>query len=321
MAHSARPWRLGASLLHCACAPAVTLLALTAGCSDGTNTPNAKDAHGPRPIAAMSVNDTRAEADGAAGKSDVPEVPQDVRDEVLRLVREYPKWQRVSDMANWAPTDCIARPPAGIQASQSGDTGTHGGKLYYLYARYATDYTYLGWRWSETTDDARRHLRDGQMIVKESYNAVECGKLSEWIRTDNTWVRPPRKVTEPEHGWLEWYADNVGKLDLDAGHAIKDDMMYRMAERRDLFVMFKATANRANLSDTDAKREFAESPAPPEWSDDGWVYATLPADGSRIDQIGRISSCMGCHVDAQYDRCFGLARMRATERNEKHGNQ
>lgn len=42
-----------------------------------------------------------------------------------------------------------------------------------------------------------------------------------------------------------------------------------------------------------------------DWTDDGWVYATLSPDGSTVSASGRLESCMKCHVEAPHDRLFG----------------
>lgn len=61
---------------------------------------------------------------------------------------------------------------------------------------------------------------------------------------------------------------------------------YVFRERGPVFVMLKAGGDH-------------------EWTDDGWVYATLSADGSTVSASGRLESCMKCHVDAPHDRLFG----------------
>ena len=42
-----------------------------------------------------------------------------------------------------------------------------------------------------------------------------------------------------------------------------------------------------------------------EWTDNGWVYATLSADGSTVTASGRLESCMKCHIEAPHGRLFG----------------
>lgn len=41
-------------------------------------------------------------------------------------------------------------------------------------------------------------------------------------------------------------------------------------------------------------------------SDEGWIYATLTADGRTVTSSGRLASCMECHTGAKYDRLFAV---------------
>jgi hypothetical protein len=41
-------------------------------------------------------------------------------------------------------------------------------------------------------------------------------------------------------------------------------------------------------------------------SDEGWVYGTVTADGTKVTSAGRVQSCMECHVGAPHERLFGL---------------
>lgn len=43
-------------------------------------------------------------------------------------------------------------------------------------------------------------------------------------------------------------------------------------------------------------------------TDEGWVYATLDAEGREVTGIGVIASCVECHREAEHDRLFGLNR-------------
>lgn len=61
---------------------------------------------------------------------------------------------------------------------------------------------------------------------------------------------------------------------------------FKAGQRRELFIMFK----------TDPK-----TPG----TDNGWVYGTVSADGSKVTSAGRITSCMECHREAGDDRLFG----------------
>ncbi len=68
--------------------------------------------------------------------------------------------------------------------------------------------------------------------------------------------------------------------------AVRDGKRFRPGAATGLFVMFR-------LDPT--------TPA----TDDGWVYGTLDPKGE-VTEVGRIASCMKCHVEAKGGRLFGL---------------
>ncbi|MCC6575195.1 MAG: cytochrome P460 family protein [Planctomycetes bacterium] len=66
----------------------------------------------------------------------------------------------------------------------------------------------------------------------------------------------------------------------------RDGKTWKMGEKYALFVMLKLDPST-------------------EGTDDGWVYATLSADGTKVTSSGIIKSCAGCHQDCAADRMFG----------------
>jgi len=66
---------------------------------------------------------------------------------------------------------------------------------------------------------------------------------------------------------------------------------HRPGDRGPLYIMYKV------------------DPATPN-TDEGWIYATLTPDGTKITEAGRIASCMACHVATPKDRLFGLSEDR-----------
>lgn len=68
--------------------------------------------------------------------------------------------------------------------------------------------------------------------------------------------------------------------------AIGDDGLYVPGEPAGLYMMFRV-------------------PNAPEFTDEGWVYATVEPDGQTVSAAGRVTTCMGCHT-TQEDRLFGL---------------
>lgn len=197
--------------------------------------------------------------------------------ELLTAAREFRTWDRVSDRANWAPTDCWVPPPSGVLASDSKDALTHGRKLYFLYAKESALYDELS-LWPDTSRDpagfadlARRMI--GQVLVKESFAAEE-------VNPDTV---PRRQAAAPR--------DRV----IPEDYLIEGERAFRAGEPGALFVMLKL------------------DPATP-GTDEGWVYGTLTPDGTRVTAAGRIESCMDCHVSEGRDRMYGHRRARGLGR-------
>lgn len=61
----------------------------------------------------------------------------------------------------------------------------------------------------------------------------------------------------------------------------------QLTEKHDLFIMMKLDPKTAD-------------------TDEGWVYGTITADGQKVTSAGRVQSCMGCHMNAQHNRLFGM---------------
>lgn len=131
---------------------------------------------------------------------------------VLAAVRDYTAFRRVSDQPHWSPLLCSAPPRAGAFVSASGDATTHGGKLYYLYAR--DDAAYCPPPELETGLDRAPGpplvpAPIGQTLVKESWTA--------------------KLVDAP--------VEERGNLPSD--QAARDGRVYARGEARELFVMLK----------------------------------------------------------------------------------
>jgi hypothetical protein len=70
-------------------------------------------------------------------------------------------------------------------------------------------------------------------------------------------------------------------------YLIRGEEAFKTGAKRELFIMTKV------------------DPAAP-GTDQGWVYATVTADRTRVIESGAIASCMGCHTKQRHDRQFGL---------------
>lgn len=85
--------------------------------------------------------------------------------QLLQIAAEYQGYGKVDDMTRWAPTLCMMPPPPKARLSKSKDSGTHGKKLYYLFAKHRNEYM------ENKTDVA------GQVVVKESWGAPSTEAL------------------------------------------------------------------------------------------------------------------------------------------------
>lgn len=151
-----------------------------------------------------------------------PDGPLDAQ--ILEIARVYGAYGRIDDFFRWATPLCSEPAVFPPTMSRSRDAGTHGGKLYYLFARDREAYF--------AASSAPQPL--GQALVKES-----------------------------------WTADGGAPRAQSA-----------------LFVMMKA------------------GPGPA--TDEGWIYATVNPEKTRVTSSGRLASCMKCHEEAPRDRMFGL---------------
>jgi hypothetical protein len=187
-------------------------------------------------------------------------------DRVLDAAAHYKEWHRVSDQANWAPSKCRAPYPEGAQVSQSTDDATHGQKLYFLFAKDAEAYTRLA------------AARDDKGLVKLGIPPVAAGQVlvkESWTYKEVDRASVPRL---PDSG-------QPGHRAFPPEYAFAGEKAYRTDARAGLFVMLKL------------------DPTTP-GTDEGWVYATV-SPRNTVTSIGKVASCMECHVKNTVDRQFG----------------
>jgi hypothetical protein len=197
------------------------------------------------------------------------------------IARQYQSWGRVDGGLGFAPTDCLAD-GGHARLSASDDASTHGGKLYFVYAKLREAYT----------DGLDKLQPSGQVIVKQAFAAREVSsdeaELSNRLITSRQVPAPPEGLALPDP--LASTTIVVDRNTLTQYYprlAVKDGKFYAPGSPYALFFMVKGNASDPG---TDA----------------GWLYATTSMDGKTIHSNGRVSSCMECHVDAPHDRLFGL---------------
>lgn len=157
--------------------------------------------------------------------------------------------------------------------SESTDDGTHGRKLYFLYLKLPPDPAVLNYDYATAFVPAPGKPPAqpvGQMLVKQSFKAVEVDPKT--VPNIHVEGQPGSREHPPEY-------------------LVENGKAWKTGDPSGLFVMMKL------------------DPATPD-TDQGWVYATLEPDGSKVIQSGRIASCMKCHENAEHDRLFGQPRAR-----------
>jgi hypothetical protein len=203
------------------------------------------------------------------------------RERMLRIAKSFPALGRVDDGGRMSPADCRMPDRAAARFSASDDAATHGGsKVYSIFARDPVPYRKL------TDLFVMSHPRDDpmdvdgtegctQVLVKEAYEPVEVdAKAAQRMRFGFGDPDDPKEEKE--------------KLQ-PIRPAAKDGKHFAAGKRVGLFVMFRL----------DPKTE---------GTDDGWVYGTVTADATKVTSVGRVESCMRCHVQAPHGRLFGLPR-------------
>jgi hypothetical protein len=200
---------------------------------------------------------------------------------LLEVAQTYEEYGWVDNRLRWAPVYCAA--PAtteqiegnDLRVSASLDAGTHGRKLYAVFARYATGTSYVF-----TPEKANRV---GQVVVKESWIPEEVKDAQPGERKPSE----PRKHKRRIGGGTG--KENFEHADTWRPYALRDGKLYHAGQKGDLFIMLKL------------------DPGTPD-TDNGWVYGTVTPDGKTVTSAGRVESCMKCHLKAPHDRLFGLPK-------------
>jgi hypothetical protein len=150
------------------------------------------------------------------------------RKRLLEIAAEYASYGRVDKELNWGPMLCapfgVAQSPAEktrppeqekLRVSSSGDSGTHGRKLYFVFARQAYRSLTPGYSGRSYITGIGVIDYRGQVIVKES-----------WI---------PEEVTHGKPGHVE----KTSQEKLPTELATRNGRTYRAARKGELFIMYK----------------------------------------------------------------------------------
>lgn len=254
----------------------IAALALTAVLLSGAGAPDPEPAPKDAAQTEPEKKPTVAQLVGAD-----PASREEMEPVLLEIAREYKSYVRVSDSANWAPEMCRVPTPSGVLESVSKDASTHGRKLYFLFARDQKDYSAIGWSvYDEKPDRKPFAAAVGQVIVKESFKPVE-------VADPKDVPAPPKPNPDDPNRGLGRRRDLPDTYTRDAS-----GRLYHTGDAAGLFIMAKVA---------EAEKAGTEKPG----TDKGWIYATISADLKQVTAMGRIESCMECHVKAKHDRLFG----------------
>ncbi len=188
---------------------------------------------------------------------------------MLDAVKDYERYGRVDDEMRWSPFLCRMPVPGRAWFSGSNDGDTHGRKLYSLFAKDYKAFSELRSRPGP--------VAPGQVLIKESWIPEEVTSKAELeVLAKNTWkmvVPAKRSLLFVDH--FSPYASG------------KNGKIYKASKKAGLFVMMKL------------------DPKTPE-TDAGWVYGTVGADLKSVTAIGKIESCIQCHMKAKHDRMLSF---------------
>ena len=198
-------------------------------------------------------------------------------DRLLQIATSYEEYGRFGTEPRWSPLYCAAPPPVASKAppprprvSASGDSRTHGRKLYWLFVRAVPPSVAVTGSYIR----AGKPNPVGQVVVKEAWQPEEVDAA--------TPQRPVvRKARVRRGDAVEEHEDSF------VPYVRRGDRLYHAASKSALFILYKLDPR---------------TPA----TDEGWVYGTVTPGGKRVTAAGRVESCMGCHRDAPHDRLFGL---------------
>ena len=207
--------------------------------------------------------------------------PHELESDVLVAATSYLQWGGPVDFQlRFGPTLCMI-PPLEPRFSESDPSGPHAEKLYFVHAADAPSYAGVDYgneseggflmpnaKWDLEDRSPPLPEFDGewsQVLVKEAFAPSLYGG----------------KASE-----LSYPFDDSGLFANKVLPAERDGEEWVPGDFVGLYLMLRTSR---------------ETPG----TDEGWVYATVQADGA-VSAYGQIPSCVACHRRAGPDRMFGL---------------
>jgi hypothetical protein len=146
---------------------------------------------------------------------------------------EYAEYGKVDDLARWAPYLCKRPDPPQLRLSASRDLGTHGRKLYFLFAKDREAYRLA----------SKQDQPTGQVLVKESWIPSSESTSEKPVAGEKGPLFLMIKTGEPDSdaGWIYATATPDGST-ITARGKIASCMECHTAARRDrLFGVISAS--------------------------------------------------------------------------------
>ncbi|MGH7131370.1 MAG: hypothetical protein ACREJO_05435 [Phycisphaerales bacterium] len=219
--------------------------------------------------------------------------------DIISASREFNQWKRLTRTPQFAPSLCIPHPEYStmVHMSQSGDSATHGRKIYHLYALDPAAYcdaVDMTWMYlpgaSSTPPPAAKMPGIRQVLVKDSFHPIDITPQQFKPLPGESLASLPVPSTKPPEA-----PAIIRVADITAYDTVTPDGRDIAFERGSRLVTGKPYARFIMI-------QYAQERA---GTDEGWVYASVSPSGD-IFQSGCVASCMHCHTDAPHGRLFGL---------------
>ena len=201
--------------------------------------------------------------------------------DVLAVAASYQDWGGPVDFQlRFGPTLCMI-PPLESRYSESDPSGPHAEKLYFIHASDGA--SYAGVDYSKANEGG--HLMLDSKSDPEARSPSLPDFEHEWsqILVKEAFAPSPHDGKEAE---LKQPFGGSGQWNHTVQPAERDGEQYVPGDFVGLYLMLHTSK---------------ETPD----TDEGWVYATVQADGA-VTAYGQIPSCIVCHRRAGPDRMFGL---------------
>ena len=136
------------------------------------------------------------------------------------------------------------------------------------------------------SNDATTHGQKLYSVFAKNHDAYPDGPQTGQVVVKQSWTAELVSTGGDYRSFLDSAKFPPDAGDHFFGYASTDSGIYRAGEFMGLYIMFRLDSTTPD-------------------TDEGWVYATVTADG-QVTAAGRVASCMTCHEVATHERLFGV---------------